>query len=367
LLAGEGAAGEDEDALVGRVAALAFVDCLVDEERIEEANRVATSDGHGAAIEVVVFRLGSVQPPGVDAERKQASAHIVPIELGGFGIEEIHPLGPRDEQVFLLELFADGRGRVDARPHRKHEVCVVSVNLLQLRAQKQYEHGLQFIANFTYSHTLDNGTGSGYGGAGAEGSLWQDGYDPYTSYGNSLLDIPITFNGDVIYDLPAGQGRIFLNHGGVLNGIIGGWQASGLFQVHSGTPFTPYLPVNNSGSLSGTWFPNRVGSGRVAHPTISSWFNAADFVQPAFGTYGDSGRNILFGPSWRQLDVSLSKHWKLGLLGDLGDAQVRVDASDVLNHPNFSNPDSAIGTPGVGIITGANTSRSLQFAGKLTF
>jgi len=125
--------------------------------------------------------------------------------------------------------------------------------------------------------------------------------------------------------------------------------------------------VNNSGSLAGTWFPNRLGSGRLAKPTINDWFNAADFVQPAFGTYGNSGRDILFGPSWRQLDASASKHFKLTKLGELADFQVRVDASDVLNNPNFSNPDSAIGTPGVGIITGANTSRSLQFAGKFTF
>ena len=160
---------------------------------------------------------------------------------------------------------------------------------------------------------------------------------------------------------------MFLNRGGVLSGVLGGWVASGLFQVHSGTPFTPYLPVNNSGSLAGTWFPNRIGSGHLANPTISDWFNAADFVQPAFGTYGDSGRDILFGPSWRQLDVSASKHWKVSKLGEQADVQVRLDASDVLNTPNFSNPNSAIGTPGVGIITGANTSRSLQFAGKFTF
>lgn len=238
---------------------------------------------------------------------------------------------------------------------------------LQLRAQKQYSHGLQFIANFTYSHTLDDGTGSGYGGAGADGSLWQNGYNPLSSYGNSLLDIPVTFNGDVIYELPVGQGKMFLNRGGVLNSIAGGWIASGLFQVHSGTPFTPYLPVNNSGSLAGTWFPNRIGSGRLSNPTLSDWFNAADFVQPAFGTYGDSGRDILFGPSWRQLDVSASKHWKVSKLGEKSDVQVRLDAADVLNNPNFSNPNSAIGTPGVGIITGANTSRSLQFVGKFTF
>ena len=277
-------------------------------------------------------------------------------------------------QNMLYHFTGPGVNMQPYRPYTQYQGISTTIgggtshyDSLQLRAQKQYTHGLQFIANFTYSHTLDDGTGSGYGGAGADGSLWQNGYNPASSYGNSLLDIPITFNGDFIYDLPIGRGHALFGRGGILNDIVGGWQVSGLFQVHSGTPFTPYLPVNNSGSLAGTWFPNRLGSGRLAKPTINDWFNAADFVQPAFGTYGNSGRDILFGPSWRQLDASASKHFKLTKLGELADFQVRVDASDVLNNPNFSNPDSAIGTPGVGIITGANTSRSLQFAGKFTF
>lgn len=238
---------------------------------------------------------------------------------------------------------------------------------LQLRAQKQYTQGLQFVTNFTYSHTLDDGTGSGYGGAGADGSVWQNGYSPSSSYGNSMLDVPFTFNGDVIYELPVGEGKLLLNHGGILNQIVGGWIVSGLFQVHSGTPFTPTMSSNLSGSLAGSWFPNRVGSGKLPNPTIEKWFDPSAFVQPADGTYGDSGRNILFGPSWRQLDLSLSKHWAVKKLGELADFQARVDASDVFNHPNFSNPNASIGSPQVGIITGANTSRALQFNGKFSF
>jgi hypothetical protein len=277
-------------------------------------------------------------------------------------------------QNMLYHFTGPGVNMQSYRPYTQYQGISTTIgggtshyDSLQLRAQKQYSRGLQFIANFTYSHTLDDGTGSGYGGAGADGSLWQNGYNPASSYGNSLLDIPITFNGDVIYELPVGQGKLFLNRGGVANSIVGGWIVSGLYQVHSGTPFTPYLPVNNSGSLAGTWFPNRIGSGHLADPTISHWFNTADFVQPAFGTYGDSGRDILFGPPWRQLDISASKHWKVSKLGEQADLQVRLDAADVLNNPNFSNPNSAIGNPGAGIITGANTSRSLQFTGKFTF
>ena len=238
---------------------------------------------------------------------------------------------------------------------------------LQARAQKQFANSLQFATTFTYSHTLDDGTGSGYGGPGARGSLWQNGYDPKSSYANSLLDQPFSFNGDVIYDLPIGKGKLLLNQGGVTNAVIGGWRLSGLWQVHTGTPFSVYIPNNQSGSLAGVWFPNRVASGKLSHPTIERWFDQSAFVQPAFGTYGNSGRDVLFGPSWRQLDLSMQKHFALRVLGDQSDLQVRVDANDVLNNPNFSNPNSALYQSNTATITGANTSRSLQFEAKFSF
>jgi hypothetical protein len=247
---------------------------------------------------------------------------------------------------------------------------VSNYDSLQLRVQKRYMNGLQFLANFTYAHTLDDGTGSGYGGPGGIGApnLWQNGYDPTSSYGNSLLDIPFTFNGDLIYELPVGRGKRFLNSGGVLNAVLGGWVGSALWQVHSGMPFTPYMGgANLSGSLAGSWFPNRVGSGKVSHPTIKQWFDPTAFQAPAVGTFGNSGRDILFGPSWRQLDLSLAKKWAITKLDSVSDFQLRIDAQDALNNPNFSNPNAAIGSSTVGTITGANTSRALQFTAKLTF
>jgi hypothetical protein len=238
---------------------------------------------------------------------------------------------------------------------------------LQMRAQKQFANSLQFATTFTYSHSLDDGTGSGYGGPGADGSLWQNGYNPKSSYANSLLDQPISFNGDLIYDLPVGKGRLLLNQGGVADAVLGGWRLSGLWQIHSGNPFSVYVPNNLSGSLAGVWFPNRTASGKLSNPTIQKWFDPTAFVQPSYGTYGNAGRNVLFGPAWRQLDLSVQKHWALKVLGDVSDLQVRIDANDVLNHPNFSNPNSALQQSNTGTITGANTSRGVQFEAKFSF
>jgi hypothetical protein len=254
---------------------------------------------------------------------------------------------------------------------------VTSYNSLQARLQKQFAEGWQFSTAFTYSHTLDDGTGSGYGGASAKGDVWQNGYNLKSGYGNSLLDQRLTFNGDVIYDLPVGKGKLFLNRGGALNSVLGGWRLATLWQLHTGVPFTPTLQTNLSGSLAGTWFPNRVGSGKLSNPTLTKWFDPAAFVQPAIGTYGNSGRNILFGPGWQQVDLSLQKHWAFPLWGENADVQVRVDASDLTNHANFGQPNAtlvldpsktngALMSPGQQI-TSSNTSRALQFEGKISF
>jgi hypothetical protein len=216
--------------------------------------------------------------------------------------------------------------------------------------------------------------------------VWQNGSNLKAGYGNSLLDQRLTFNGDVIYDLPVGQGKMLLNQGGVLNAALGGWRLAGLWQLHTGVPFTPVLQNNLTGSLAGTWFPNRTGSGKVSHANIHEWFDPAAFTQPAIGTYGDSGRNILYGPGWQQLDMSLQKHWAIPFFSEKADVQVRVDASDITNNPNFGQPNPTLVltiNPSTGLpdptlplssvvgsgnqISSANTSRAFQFEGKFSF
>jgi hypothetical protein len=276
--------------------------------------------------------------------------------------------------------FANGANMAQYRPYQQYGNIATTLgegtshyDSLQARMQKQYANSLQFAATFTYSHTLDDQTGSGNGGPGAKGDVWQNGYSLKSNYGNSLLNQPISFNGDVVYDLPFGRGKLFMNQGGIANEVLGGWRLSGLWQIHSGTPFTVTIPTNLSGSLAGTWFPNRTRSGKLSHPTVAEWFDPTAFSQPANGTFGNSGRDILSGPAWRQLDMSMQKHWALKMLGEMSDIQVRVDAADVLNHPNFGNPSGSLtqnatsGGWNLNPITSANTSRTVQFEGKFSF
>jgi hypothetical protein len=237
----------------------------------------------------------------------------------------------------------------------------------QLSARKQFSYGLTFVANYTLSKTLDTGTGSGWGGT-QNIDTWQNTYNPRANYGLSTLDIPQLLNGGFVYELPFGYGKALLNRKGVVDSILGGWQLSTTFQLHSGIPFTPIMGTANlSGSLAGNWYPNRLAKGTLANPSINLWFDPTAFAQPAPYTFGNSGRNILRGPGFRNMNLSLAKSFRIRALGESSRLQIRMDAYDVFNHPNFGMPNTGIGTPGVGVISSALTNRNIQLGAKLSF
>jgi hypothetical protein len=133
--------------------------------------------------------------------------------------------------------------------------------------------------------------------------------------------------------------------------------------------FTPYVgTTNNSGSLAGSWRPNRLAKGTVANPTINEWFDPSAFEVPAANTFGNSGRNILYGPRWNNVNGALLKNFSIQRLGDKSKLQLKAEASNLFNHPNFGLPDAAIGTgSAVSTISSSAAARTMQFGASLTF
>lgn len=133
-------------------------------------------------------------------------------------------------------------------------------NSLQTSVRRNFANGLQFLVNYTWSHALDTMT---VNGANQLSGSWQNSNDLRAEYGNSSTDQRHMFNGNLVYELPIGQGKRFLSRGGVSNAVLGGWQIGAMFQAHTGIPFTPYMASSYlEGALgSGTWRPNRIGSG----------------------------------------------------------------------------------------------------------
>jgi hypothetical protein len=102
----------------------------------------------------------------------------------------------------------------------------------------------------------------------------------------------------------------------------------------------------------------------AANKTANEWLNPAAFVQNALGTFGNAPRNNLAGPRWFNFDVELSRVLTLheGL-----NMELRLDAFNVLNHPNLDPPNLYLNQPTFGQITSAEDPRILQFAVKLRF
>jgi len=299
------------------------------------------------------------------------------LEVGYTGTHDNHiPLTSDLNQVPSSAIAKYGAIGVDMQPYRPYPQFQgisyqaysgwSNYNSLQITFKKSFSHGFWVTSNYTYSHALDTGTLNGYLGA----NLLQISDNPRANYGNADIDIRHIWNGGFTYELPFGEGKSFLNRGGVLNGILGGWRVSSLWVANSGLPFNAFWGGPNLDfSLSNSWLPNRVCNGAVSNPTVNQWFNPACFVQAAPGTFGNAGRNILRGPGFVNLNSSLAKTFRLGFLGEQGKLQIRLDAADVLNHPNFGPVNGYVNPPptAAGSITSALTNRTMQIGARLSF
>jgi hypothetical protein len=245
-------------------------------------------------------------------------------------------------------------------------------NALQVRLQKRMSYGLNFQFNYAWSKSLDTGTGNGHG-SGVD--IYQNAYTPLLNYGLSNFNITNILVGQVTYELPFGSGRQYALHG-VLDEIAGGWRVSTLFQWHGGAPFTPTVQssvadgidpgLTPSLSNGSSLYPELVSNPHVSNPTIHGWFNTAAFADPANGTFGNSGRNILVGPGFANVNLSIAKvfplHWERSQL------EFRGDMYNAFNHTNYGNPDATLGDSTFGTITGfTGNARIIQLGLHFTF
>jgi hypothetical protein len=237
---------------------------------------------------------------------------------------------------------------------------------LQATLKRQFGNKqFTLIANYTYCKTMDTGTSTGWSNGTID--TWQIAHNLQANYGLSTYDIRQTGTGGFVYELPVGRGRAFVNRGGVSNAVIGGWELSAMYDLHTGTPGTPIMATNLSGDMVGSWFPNRIASGKIANPSILKWFDTSAFVQPTSYTFGNSGRDVVTLPGFKDMDISLQKGFPLHWLGEGGRFTIRVDAQNVTNHPNFYGPNFNIGSLAAGTITTAYPGRDIQLGAKLNF
>jgi hypothetical protein len=249
-------------------------------------------------------------------------------------------------------------------------------NALQLSLERRLRNGLSGFANYTYAHNITNATvidenpqndtndcfgpcrvDNGKGGFATENS-WNQ-YD----MGNALLDFRHRVAMGINYELPFGKSLT-----GVKGEVIKGWGGNVIYSWSSGFPFTV---LNPNGAISniniGSDRPNQVGSASIPNQSNAEWFNTAAFVAQAPNTLGNEGRNQLFGPPQRYLNLSVFKTFPMWERTSL---EFRAEFFNLLNQANFANPGSTLGQSNFGVISSTTIGadqREIQFALKLLF
>jgi len=153
-------------------------------------------------------------------------------------------------------------------------------------------------------------------------------------------------------------------------GLLNGWTASAIVTLQSGAPLT--ITSGQDRNLDGltTDRADLVGdpvldSGRSRDQLIAQWFNRSAFAQPALGTDGNAGRNILNGPGYRNVDLGVFRDIHLGGPAML---QVRLEATNLFNFVNLMNPDTNLNAPATfGQIRSARDMRRIQLGGRFSF
>jgi outer membrane receptor protein involved in Fe transport len=238
---------------------------------------------------------------------------------------------------------------------------------LQSTLERRFANGLSFISAYTWSHSIDN-VPNAFGGA-ANGPIPQDIRYRNVDRGSSGFDIRHRFTHSMNYELPFGKGQKFNIDNKVLNVIAGGWQTNMIFTRQTGLPYTPTLNV--SVSNAGSSRPNVNRAPRFTSGDRALWFDTsfggadATWSAPATFTYGNAGRNILYGPGRTNWDFSIFKNFSLT---ERFKFQYRTEFFNLFNTPQFGLPNAAVGNPGAGAITSlSGNNRQVQMALRFSF
>ena len=154
--------------------------------------------------------------------------------------------------------------------------------------------------------------------------------------------------------------------------VIGGWSATTALSLHSGLPWGVTELTNTSNTYSSALRANiscdpNISSFSSKAAMLNQYFNTSCFQSPAVSYFGDSARNVGFGPGWEQIDATLEKEWRIQERFKL---QLRIDSYNVTNRANFANPATSQGEGNFGTISSLAAGavpREFQFGLKLKF
>jgi hypothetical protein len=229
-----------------------------------------------------------------------------------------------------------------------------------VRAERRYSQGVTFLASYTWSHAIDDRPGQG-------GGFPQDSYNFRGDRADADFDVRHRATISGVFELPFGPNKLWgSNASAAAAKFLEGWSVNTIAAFQTGRPFTVIRRTNPSlggiadrpSSVPGVdWKPENQGP--------DQWINPAAFSLPPIGVFGNTPRNAFRGPGLWNIDASLVKRNRIG---DAATLEFRAEFFNLLNHPNFGQPNAAIDGPAFGTIAATATpERQIQFGVKLGF
>lgn len=313
--------------------------------------------GHKTTLE-----LGYLGSHGVHLQR----SHLINNALPGPGA-----IGPR--RPFKTLGFLPGMVLPDNISITGTTFPVSGINLLENSAQSWYHagyvnlrrrlsRGWTFLTNYTFAKNMSDAPD--FRSPMFESAAPQNNSNLSLEKGLAC-DVRHRFSLSAVYDLPAWV------ESGLAHAVTMNWRLSAIYQAQSGYPFTisVFGDTANAGTLLGE---NPIRANYTGQPiygpgthTADQWFNTTAFAAPAAFTFGNVGRNTLYGPGLQLLDLALQREFAVT---EKFKVQLRAAAFNALNHTNLGMPNRFVNNPQFGTITEAATpGREVQLGVRLSF
>lgn len=218
------------------------------------------------------------------------------------------------------------------------------------------EGGSQYTLAYTWSKALsDIGTNNSYGSGFSHNANPQNPRNFAAEYGPPGYDFTHDLAGTWIWQIP-----YFMHASAPLKATLGNWSFAGLFLLQSGYALGPW---NGMGTAGAAGLPNQI---KPYHKigTLNEWFDTSAYGPPDYGFFGNARNGSIRGPKYVSFNTAL---YKTIPIHDRLSTEFRVEAFNLLNHPNFTSVDTGLGDGSFGQVTGAADPRILEFAVKILF
>ena len=235
-------------------------------------------------------------------------------------------------------------------------------NSLQVTVKKRFSKGLQMLLSYTYSHSLDDYSGTDV----SDVTLIPGNMVNEQNYASSDFDRRQRFVASYVYNLPG----FYRGSSSFGKALVNSWALSGIVTLQSGEPFSIYgqdsaFEATRADMAAGRTLASAIRSGSV-NSRLNDYFDPTAFVQPtALGDFGQLGRNILRGPKQINTDFSIMKNFPVA---EKQRVEFRAEIFNLFNNVNFANPINIVSSANFGQIDATTTGpRVVQFALKYEF